>query len=211
MKKIIIALLSLFLFQMNVSAATIKVESLSDFTTENPPETLEVKAVTDLFLDDGVLIILEGNILKGNIVDVSSPKRLKRDASFAFVLTEYTDNDGKTHKVEQFVKGKFTTKFDYKSTAKSVALGIGNHFVKGISLGYHAVEGAVKNEEGSRLKSSAASVYESTPFSYVEKGEDIVIQKNQVFILNFKLKDDDDKPNYEYTLQEDAAETALPE
>ncbi len=211
MKKIIIALLSLFLFQMNVSAATIKVESMSDFTTENPPETLEVKAVTDLFLDDGVLIILEGNILKGNIVDVSSPKRLKRDASFAFVLTEYTDNDGKTHKVEQFVKGKFTTKFDYKSTAKSVALGIGNHFVKGISLGYHAVEGAVKNEEGSRLKSSAASVYESTPFSYVEKGEDIVIQKNQVFILNFKLKDDDDKPNYEYTLQEDAAETALPE
>ncbi|HIS82366.1 TPA: hypothetical protein IAD41_02005, partial [Candidatus Scatenecus faecavium] len=193
----------------SVLAATIKVQSQSDFTTENPSETLTVKAVTDLILDDGFLIINEGYILKGDIVDVSSPKRLKRDASFAFILKEYTDNNGETHKVDSLVKGKFTTKFDYKSAAKSAALGVGSYFVKGLSSAYAAVEGAIKNEEGNRFKSGAISLYESTPISYVEKGEDIVIKKDQVFILNFKLKDEKDEPNYEYTEQDKSGENAV--
>ena len=100
MKKAVILLAFLFAAIMPASAETIKVEALSDFTTENPPETLTVKAVTDLNLDDE-LLILEGNILKGDIVDVSSPKRLKRDATFSFILTEYTDNYGIVHKVER--------------------------------------------------------------------------------------------------------------
>lgn len=209
MKKFILSLILLFMCQASVLAATIKVQSQSDFTTENPSETLTVKAVTDLILDDGFLIINEGYILKGDIVDVSSPKRLKRDASFAFILKEYTDNNGETHKVDSLVKGKFTTKFDYKSAAKSAALGVGSYFVKGLSSAYAAVEGAIKNEEGNRFKSGAISLYESTPISYVEKGEDIVIKKDQVFILNFKLKDEKDEPNYEYTEQDKSRENAV--
>lgn len=211
MKKFILSLILLFMCQASVLAATIKVQSQSDFTTENPSETLTVKAVTDLILDDGFLIINEGYILKGDIVDVSSPKRLKRDASFAFILKEYTDNNGETHKVDSLVKGKFTTKFDYKSAAKSAALGVGSYFVKGLSSAYAAVEGAIKNEEGNRFKSGAISLYESTPISYVEKGEDIVIKKDQVFILNFKLKDEKDEPNYEYTEQDKSGENSIPE
>lgn len=205
MKKFILSLFLLFMCQAAALAATIKVQSQSDFTTENPPETLTVKAVTDLILDNGFIIINEGYTLKGDIVDVSSPKRLKRDASFAFILKEYTDNNGQTHAVDSLVKGKFTTKFDYKSVAKSAALGVGSYFVKGLSSAYATVEGAVKNEEGNRFKSGAISLYESTPISYVEKGEDIVIKKDQVFILNFKLKDEKDEPNYEYTEQEQSA------
>lgn len=205
MKKFILSLFLVFMCQAAALAATIKVQSQSDFTTENPPETLTVKAVTDLILDNGFIIINEGYTLKGDIVDVSSPKRLKRDASFAFILKEYTDNNGQTHAVDSLVKGKFTTKFDYKSVAKSAALGVGSYFVKGLSSAYATVEGAVKNEEGNRFKSGAISLYESTPISYVEKGEDIVIKKDQVFILNFKLKDEKDEPNYEYTEQEQSA------
>ncbi len=144
MKKFILSLFLLFMCQAAALAATIKVQSQSDFTTENPPETLTVKAVTDLILDNGFIIINEGYTLKGDIVDVSSPKRLKRDASFAFILKEYTDNNGQTHTVDSLVKGKFTTKFDYKSVAKSAALGVGSYFVKGLSSAYATVEGAVK-------------------------------------------------------------------
>ena len=208
MKKIFWLFL-VILFAQNISLAdTIKVRALSDFTTENPSDTLTVQAVTDLNLDDEIMIF-EGYTLKGDIVDVVSPKRLKRDATFSFILTEYTDRDGVTHKVDnddnKIVKGKFTTKFDYKSVAKSAALSVGNYFVKGLSMGYAAIEGAIKNEEDNRLKSSAVSLYESTPISYVEKGHDIEIAKDQVFILNFKLKDEkSDEPNYEYTpIQED--------
>lgn len=203
MKKILVLFTFLFIAVMPVSAATIKVKALSDFTTENPSDTLTVQAVSDLNLDNEILIF-EGYTLKGDIVDVVSPKRLKRDATFSFILKEYTDLNGDIHKLNQenqIVKGKFTTKFNYLSVAKSAALSVGNYFVKGLSMGYAAIEGAIKNEEDNRLKSSAVSLYESTPISYVEKGQDIVIAKDQVFMLNFKLKDeeDEDEPNYEYT------------
>lgn len=197
MKKILLIFV-MMLFTSPAFAATIKVESLSDFSTERPLATLTVKAATDLEIDDEIMIFA-GYTLKGDIVDVSSPKRLKRDASFTFVLKEYTDHNGKKHTVQKPVKGKFTTNFDYKSVAKSAALSVGNHFVKGISAGYTAVEGAVRNEEDNRLKSSAVALYESSPLSYVEKGQDIVIKKNDIFILNFKVKNEEDTPNYEYT------------
>ena len=195
MKKILLLSVILLISVMPVNAETLQVQALSEFNTENPPASIEVKAVSDMDLDEE-LLIMDGYILKGNLVDVVSPKRLKRDATFSIVLTEYTDNNGQKHIIppdgKQF-KGKFTTKFDYKHAAKTAALSVGNFFLKGLSIGYAAVEGAVKNEEGNRVKSSAMSVYESTPISYVEKGTDIVILKDQVFCLKFKLKDEKEK------------------
>ena len=199
MKKILLLSVILLISIMPVNAETLQVQALSEFNTENPPASIEVKAVSDMDLDEE-LLIMDGYILKGNLVDVVSPKRLKRDATFSIVLTEYTDNNGQKHIIspdgKQF-KGKFTTKFDYKHAAKTAALSVGNFFVKGLSLGYAAVEGAVKNEEGNRIKSSAHSVYENTPFSYVEKGQDILITKDQVFCLRFKVKDNTKEENPE--------------
>ncbi len=195
MKKILLILGVLVVGAVPANAEILKVQALSEFNTENPPSSIEVKAVSDMDLD-GELLILDGYTLKGDMVDVVSPKRLKRDATFSFVLTEYTDNNGKKHVIDQNgrqYKGKFTTQFNYKHAAKSAALSVGNFFLQGLSIGYAAVEGAVKNEEGNRVKSSAMSVYESTPISYVEKGTDIVILKDQVFCLKFKLKDEKEK------------------
>ena len=197
MKKILLLSGLLLISVMPADAEIIKVQALSDFGTENPPASIEVKAVSDMELDDE-LLILDGYTMKGSLVDVVSPKRLKRDATFSIVLTEYTDNNGQKHTIpadgKQF-KGKFTTEFNYKNAAKKAALSVGNFFVKGLSLGYAAVEGAVKNEDGGRIKSSAHSVYESTPLSYVEKGQDILITKDQVFCLRFKVKDPAEKEN----------------
>lgn len=74
--------------------------------------------------------------------------------------------------------------------------------MKGLSIGYSAVEGAIKNEKDNRFKSSVNEVYQDSPLSYVEKGAELIIEKGQVFFLNFKTKDDvpeEDLPNYEYT------------
>ena len=199
MKKILLILGVLVVGAVPANAEILKVQALSEFNTENPPSSIEVKAVSDMDLNEE-LLIMDGYILKGNLVDVVSPKRLKRDATFSFVLTEYTDNNGTKHIVnpqEHLYKGKFTTQFNYKHVAKTAALSVGNFFLQGLSIGYAAVEGAVKNEEGNRVKSSAISVYESTPISYVEKGEDIVILKDQIFCLKFKLKDDKKEINHE--------------
>ena len=61
--------------------------------------------------------------------------------------------------------------------------------MKGISIGYKTVEGAVKNEEGNRFKSGAMAAYDATPISLVEKGDAIVIKEGNFMYLKFKIVD----------------------
>ncbi len=205
MKKffILFALIIAFLGQ-SAMAATIRVQALEDFTTENPIEYMSVKTLDDLTLDE-TLVIKSGSVIKGQITDVKSPKRLKRNANFRFIPLSYTDANGKVIDIDGYYPAKYTTKLNKGELAKSAALSVGNYFVKGLSMGYSAIEGAVKNEKDNRFKSSVNAVYEDSPFSYVEKGKDIVIQKEQLFLLNFKAKgepeqedEEEDAPNYEY-------------
>lgn len=165
-------------------AQTLEVSSLSKFSTLNPPTSIQVKLLEPLELSED-LTLPSGVVLSGDLVDVVSPRRLKRNASFSFKLKSYKDSYGKTHNVNSYIVAKYTTPLDKGDLAKSAALGVGNFFVKGLSMGVAAVQGAAKNEEGNRLKSSAVSVYESSPFSYAEKGEDLEISVNQPFYLKF--------------------------
>ncbi|MDE6139285.1 MAG: hypothetical protein K2F57_07420 [Candidatus Gastranaerophilales bacterium] len=167
-----------------VFAQTIEVSALENFSTAQPPKTISVKLLEPLEIS-GQEVIISGTILKGNIIDVVSPKRLKRDAGFSFQPTEYTDLNGKTHQINSYITASYTKPVDKGSIAKNTALGVGNFFVKGLSIGVAAVSGAVKNTEGNRLKSSAKSMYESSPLSYAEKGEDLYIAKFQSFLLKF--------------------------
>lgn len=193
--------LLLIMLSQPVLAKPIAVEALSDFTTENPPKEMSIKLLEDVAVDDTLTIKAE-TIVDGNVVDVTDPKRLKRNASFTFVPTSYRDERGQVVVIKNYYPAKYTTKVNKGQLAKSAALGVGSFFVKGLSIGYSAVEGAIKNEKDNRFKSSVTEVYQDSPLSYVEKGEELVIEKGQLFFLNFKTKDDvpeEDKPNYEYT------------
>lgn len=193
--------LLLIILSQPVLAKPIAVEALSDFTTENPPKEMSIKLLEDIAVDDTLTIKAE-TIVDGNVVDVTDPKRLKRNASFTFVPTSYRDERGQVVVIKNYYPAKYTTKVNKGQLAKSAALGVGSFFVKGLSIGYSAVEGAIKNEKDNRFKSSVTEVYQDSPLSYVEKGEELVIEKGQLFFLNFRTKDDvpeEDKPNYEYT------------
>lgn len=199
-----LVLLMVCFFCSPAFADTIRVQALEDFTTEKPLEYMSVKALDDLVLDEN-LTIKNGCIIRGQVVDVISPQRLKRNANFKFIPTSYIGLNGNVIDIKGYYPAKYTTKLNKGDIAKSAALSVGNHFVKGLSLGYKAIEGAVKNEKDNRFKSGVNSLYEASPFSYVEKGSDIVIQKDQVFLLNFKAKngiedeeEEKDLPNYEY-------------
>lgn len=202
MKKFYIySLLFLGMLFQPVFAKTIPVQALSNFSTEKPPRSMRVKILESITLDEG-LFLEDGYIVQGRIVDVKDPKRLKRNATFSFVPTSFMDNKGRIIYIKGYYPAKYTTKINKGQLAKTTALGVGNFFVKGLSMGYSAVEGAIKNEKDNRFKSSVNAVYEDSPFSYVKKGGEIVIQNQQVFFLNFKVKDEpdeEDKPNYEYT------------
>lgn len=189
-------------------AQTVEVESLSSFSTANPPASISVKLSEPLELTQD-LTLDSGTVIKGNLIDVVNPKRLKRNASFSFKPVKYTDTKGKTGKIPSGILASYTTPTDKKKLAKNAALGVGSYFVKGLSVGAAAIEGAVKNQEDNRFKSSAVAAYESSPLSYVEKGQDIEIQEAQIFYLKFYQKRNKDKANenqgqnYTYTIEKE--------
>ncbi|MBQ8458747.1 hypothetical protein IJ541_01440 [bacterium] len=167
-----------------VFAQTVEVFTLDKFSTVNPPKSISIKLAETLELSDS-LVLNPGVVLNGNLIDVVSPKRLKRDANFSFQPVKYTDLNGNTITLNSNIKASYTKPFDKGNAAKSAVLGVGNHFVKGLSIGVSAVSGAVKNSEGNRLKSSAVSVYKASPASYAEKGKDLYFEPNDVFYLKF--------------------------
>lgn len=209
MKKIFFLVFAIVIFCSAVSAQTIHVQAVEDFSTDNPPEIFCVKLFDNLCDKEGNVLFKYGEILEGE-VKVSAPKRMKRNAGFSFLPKYVISKEGVKTEITKEYPAKYTTKLNKKDMAKSAVLAVGNHFVKGISSGVAAVEGAIKNEEGNRLKSSAVSVYESSPLSYIEKGKPIVLEEDKIFLLNFKIREDDeeenDEPNYEYTPLDSPAE-----
>lgn len=209
MKKKLILLAVLLLGLQPVMAKNIKVQAMSDFSTANPPETWELKIVEDVKIKDES-VIPAGSVITGKIADVTDPKRLKRNATFTFVpVSLYDAGKKQTFHIDQNVQGKYSSMSDVSagSLAKSGAIFVGNKLVDGVfGPGVALVEGAVKNEHGNRAKSAAVSLYESTPLSYANKGKEMEIKKDQIFIMSFKTKDDEteerNKPNYEYTIEE---------
>ena len=171
-------------------AETIEVRSLESFSTANPPASISVELLEPLQIDENK-IIEAGAVVKGKLVDVKKPKRLKRDAKFSFKPISYTDENGGQHAISTNIKGTLSEPIDKVELAKDAALSVGNFFVKGIKTTAAVVEGTVKNEQGSRLKSAGYSLYQSTPVSYVEQGKDVKIEKDESFYLKFSQNNDD--------------------
>ena len=185
MKKILVLAASL-LIGTAAFAETLKVEAITAFTTENPPSQIQVKSLGELQITSKVKIN-EGDILTGRLTDIKDPKRLKRDATFKYEIRTITDANGNTVKVKGNNIAKYVPPFklDKKEVAKDAALSVGNHFVEGLSMGYRAVEGAVKSENGAgnRISSAVENVYEHSVLSYASKGEEIIINAGDVFGL----------------------------
>ena len=170
-------------------AQTVEVRALDSFSTAKPPKSVSVQLLEPLVLTDSITLS-SGDIMTGDLFDVVSPKRLKRDAGFSFCLKSYKDLEENLYTVNSHIVASYSKPIDKGGLAKNAALGVGSFFVKGLSVGVAAVSGAVKNEEGNRVKSSAVSAYESSPLSLVEKGEDLNIEENMHFFLKFKEKSD---------------------
>ena len=200
-KSIILVLLINLLFVVQVEAKNVKVEAMSDFSTANPPDVLELKILNGFTTKSGK-VVSDNTIVKGNVINVKDPKRLKGNATFSFEITDYKDPvTNSTLKIDKKIIGKYSSLTDVtpKGVIKTGAIAAGNKIV-GAYLGPSValVEGAVKNEQGNVVKSAAVSVYESTPLSYVEKGHELEFKAGDIFVMSFKVKDsNDDDPESE--------------
>lgn len=166
-------------------AEVMAVEALTEISTQKPEQHIQVKVIRDCSL--GGVELKDGYILNGKILNVTDPKRLKQNASFTFYPMTYTDMNGKESRFSKVYVGTYSPKFeiDAGKVAKSAVLTAGNRAVKGLKTGYYAVEGAVKNEEGNRIKSAAHNVYDNSILSYAEKGEQLDIKPETKFGLKF--------------------------
>ncbi|HIS37791.1 TPA: hypothetical protein IAC10_14400 [Candidatus Scatousia excrementigallinarum] len=194
MKNVLLRLGLIVIFCVSpVWAERLHVQAMSDFSTFTPCKNITFKALNAIELSPDVKL-WGGYIVQARIYEVIPPKRLKRNAGFKIVPVKYTDTNGNTYSINQEFIGKYSPKFelDKGELAKNAALSVGDYFLKGLSLGYHAVEGAVKNEEGNRAKSSVVSVYKNSPLSYVENGQEIEIKKDDLFSFTFKTIDEED-------------------
>ena len=209
MKKILLFIIALFIINP-VMAKSVKVEALENFSTAKPPKYWSIKIIEGFIADNGIYI-KPNTIVKGEITKTVGPKRLKRNAVFCFVPKTYYDpQDGEGKLVKREFEGKYSSKTNLtvKNVAKKGAITAGNMLIGSfVAPAVGLVEGAVKNNEGNRAKSAVVSAYESTPLSYVSKGKDLEFQKGQIFVMNFKLKGEDDLeedlPNYTYEITND--------
>jgi len=105
---------------------------------------------------------------------------------FPFCPQKYTVA-GKTYPINGGYVGKYSPliKINKEKLAKSAVLTAGDFLVKGLSYGYYAVEGAVKDEKGNVVVSSVNNVYKNSPLSYVEKGKYTVVAPNTLFSFKF--------------------------
>lgn len=185
MKKICLLISLMLLLCIPAQAEVMAVQAIGRISTERPNDIIRVKVIRDCTLGNVELKI--GYILEGKMLNVIDPKRLKRDASFTFYPTYYHDLNGNVTRFTKVYVGEFSPKIeiDPVKLAKSAVLTVGNHFVKGISTGYYAVEGAVHNDDKNRVKSAVHNVYENSFLSYVEEGKQLDLPSETCFGLKF--------------------------
>lgn len=211
MKKSIITLLCATLIAPAANAAFLQVETITPFSTDNPPESVELKSLGEVQLTKDVKIEKE-DIIYGNLTDIKAPKRLKRDATFSIDIKSVQKADGKCLKPETNTVASYISalKIDKKKFAKNAVLTVGNHFATGISAGYHAIEGAVDNRSDGvkgMAKGAVTDVYDNSPLGYTKKGKELSLQSGEKFFLKVRseeefekanAKAEKDAPNYTY-------------
>ena len=188
MKKILLVAFAVLLYLCQpANAKCTEVTAMSDLDVENPPETFTIKLNQDVVLDNGK-IIPQGSVVENQIYKAKQAKRLKMKANLIVKISKVTDPEGNEYTFNKLY-AKYTKPIDKLNTGKEAAVSVANHFVKNITLPYHALEGAVKNGEGNRAKSALKGAYDASPLSYLEKGEDININDGDTLYLDFGFFD----------------------
>lgn len=185
MKKFLVSLLIFLFLPCLAFAEDMKVMALCDFSTDEPSE-IKVQVLQTVSIDEDVTIDI-GSVVVGKMVDIVPAKRLKRDATFSFVPSYFVTPNREKYTINRTYTGKFSPKIelDKADLARSAILSVGDHFFKGISAGFYAVQGAIKDEKGNRFVSSINNVYENSFLSYVEKGGATCIKSKSMFTFKF--------------------------
>lgn len=162
------------------NAQVFKGKALDEISTKNPKSEIQVKAIKELDLGGGV-VIEKDFILTGKMTDVVSPEKFHKNASFTFIPTEYTDNNGVKHKIKDEIKATYRQKLkpDFKHSEISVGgANSSSSFV--FSPSYISDTKKIVKGEGKEVWDDYKN--RNTPWG---NGEDIEIKANETIYFNF--------------------------
>ena len=125
----------------------------------------------------------------------NKPKRGKRDGNLKVKVISYEDliNKKTIDLKDRNILGtlKHSTPKDIKDIIESASVSVAGKLLKvpGFSQAFAAAKGLVKPNEGeSRLKSAGHNLYESTPLTYIEEGEDLKIEEDSIVVIKVNEK-----------------------
>lgn len=173
---------------LSVFAKEISVTSMDDFNSNNPSKTISFTTIESDYVENFGLIP-KNSLITADIFELQSEKRLKRDAKLLLKIKSIQNAEPlpKSNMGLGNLYAKYVEPKDKKEIAKNAALTAGNFLVKGLSISYKTVEGAIKNEEDNVLKSAGVAAYQASPLSYIEEGEPLIIKKGETFFIDFKV------------------------
>ncbi len=179
-----------------VSAATLKLiaEAQTDFSSEKPSKDFTVKVKGTYNLKNGE-IIPDGMLINGEIVKVKQATRGRRDAYANMLLKDYAIN-GTTYQVNNpnaIVKITAYEPIDMKEKGIDLGISAAGFVVKNISYPVNFVRGVVSPEEGeNRLKAGVRRTYEGSFFTYISKGDALILPKGTPMTITIKYNNDNE-------------------
>lgn len=183
-----ILLISCCMCFLSAFAKQVAVSSIDDFSSNNPPKTISFITLESDYIENFGLIP-QNSLITADIFELKSETRLKRDAKLLLKIKSIQNSQPlpTSNMCLGNLYAKYVEPKDKKEIAKNAALTAGNFFVKGLSISYKTVEGAIKNEEDNVLKSAGVAAYKASPLSYIEEGEPLIIKKGETFFIDFKV------------------------
>ena len=200
MKKVVfcLSLILCLIVPQSAFAKKVKVQAVTPFDSNNPPHNFTVKLQEPII--NNTLSMYKGTVINGYIYQTIPPKRLKQNASFIYIPTNYIDQNGQKQPITDIVT-QYTTKFRPEETITNALYLFGGVPVALATAGFYAAQGAIEDKNATNkketLKASAENVYENSPLSLIEKGDYLKINRNQEFLLNFIFVKNE-APNYDY-------------
>ncbi len=170
----------------------------SDLNTSNVNINKEINFLSfDNYEISDTIKVNKGDKITVKPIEYKKPKRAKRNGYYIVQLMKITNNEETLELNKKILcKMRPSTPKDFKEFAESAGVKITGHILKvpGFSQVVAASKGIIKPNEGqNRLVSAGKNIYESTPLTYIEKGEDFSAEKDSVLVLKFRYNKKEDK------------------
>ncbi len=204
MKKIITLLFLLIFTQLSVCAEVlprsiyaVSEHNINGKTLKNG-DILTFQTIDNYSISDTTKIE-KNSIITLKVKKYMTPKRGKRNGYLKAELTSFTLPSEGGIKYSNIGENNCTLRLstpkDFKEIAKNTGVTVTGHILKipGFSQAVAVSKGLLKpNPNQNRLKSAGTNLYESTPLTYTEKGEDLNIEEDSIVLIRIKYAENED-------------------